>query len=134
MSYFNLVCSETWLISLFKYISRFPFVVQWLRICLAIQETPVPSLAQSRTQLKRLSSMHNEQHLAFPIYQYTAEISILQIKLILRNNHIIFHDLKILMHSSPITCLLKGFHFHSSSIFVVFYSAFATANNVQKTF
>lgn len=78
--------------------------------------------------------MHNEQHLAFPIYQYTAEISILQIKLILRNNHIIFHDLKILMHSSPITCLLKGFRFHSSSIFVVFYSAFDTANNVQKTF
>lgn len=77
--------------------------------------------------------MHNDQHLAFPIYQYTVEVSILQTELILRNNHI-FHDLKILMHSSPITCLLKGFHFHSSSVFVVFYFAFATANNVQKTF
>lgn len=77
--------------------------------------------------------MHNDQHLAFPIYQYTVEVSILQTELILRNNHI-FHDLKILMHSSPITCLLKGFHFHLSSVFVVFYFAFATANNFQKTF
>ena len=53
--------------------------------------------------------MHNDQDLAFPIYQYTVEVSIHQIELILRKNHIIFHDLKILMHSSPLAQFLLYF-------------------------